>query len=428
MSIYNKLIDALATSDLADLLSEQAVENVRLEFKLQEPAKDETLKKLSAFANTFGGYMIVGAAADSDNGRLTALPGIKPVSGYKQRIIQWCQEGIAPPILPYVSDPLLSPQDSSAVCYVIFVEESIETPHFLNSRKGAYVRTDEFSQRFEARLATYNELVHLQNRRAEAIARRSRLLERAEQRFAHLVQGDYASHPKSSKNIGATLKLFIAPKFPAKPLIAQKDLLQLVQNKRLQWRSVSFPQSGSHFSQHETALIIQPAGNFSMFEASIWGHTFFATEIQYDLNRTGQGPGGPEGIHLNSFMGHLLVSLKYSSLLLENIGYNGTLQAYIRLERVRGLPWLYFIHSFAEEGPSSKLDDDITFSLDLTSKQLFNQIDEVVADLTRAILFALNWASAASDEQALIRFIRHGYEYNKWSVPASLSTSNEEKS
>ena len=55
MSIYDKSIADLATDDLQSLLDEGAVENVRLEFKLEAPAKDETLKKLSSFANTYGG-------------------------------------------------------------------------------------------------------------------------------------------------------------------------------------------------------------------------------------------------------------------------------------------------------------------------------------------------------------------------------------
>ena len=45
----------MATADLQELLIDSAVENARLEFKLQVPTKDETLKKLSSFANTFGG-------------------------------------------------------------------------------------------------------------------------------------------------------------------------------------------------------------------------------------------------------------------------------------------------------------------------------------------------------------------------------------
>jgi predicted HTH transcriptional regulator len=65
MPFFSKNITDLSTSDLEELLEEEAVENVRLEFKSLPPGPDETLKKLSGFANTFGGYLIVGASAPS---------------------------------------------------------------------------------------------------------------------------------------------------------------------------------------------------------------------------------------------------------------------------------------------------------------------------------------------------------------------------
>ena len=56
MSIFVKPLSKLDTADLQELLTDKSVENTRLEFKLLIPTKDETLKKLSSFANTFGGF------------------------------------------------------------------------------------------------------------------------------------------------------------------------------------------------------------------------------------------------------------------------------------------------------------------------------------------------------------------------------------
>lgn len=65
MSIFSKPLSQLDAVDLQELLTDRAVENARLEFKVQVPTKDDTLKKLSSFANTFGGYMVIGARANS---------------------------------------------------------------------------------------------------------------------------------------------------------------------------------------------------------------------------------------------------------------------------------------------------------------------------------------------------------------------------
>lgn len=47
MPFFSKSINDLTSGDLAELLDESAVENVRLEFKREPPGPDETLKKLS---------------------------------------------------------------------------------------------------------------------------------------------------------------------------------------------------------------------------------------------------------------------------------------------------------------------------------------------------------------------------------------------
>jgi predicted HTH transcriptional regulator len=129
MSIFSKSSAVVNADDLQELLSEKAVENVRLEFKSEIPDKDETLKKLSSFANTFGGYLVVGARANRD-GRLVELCGVQLKSNYKQTIMQWCFEGAAPPLTAEVSDPIrITPEK---VVHVIFVPESDVAPHFLN--------------------------------------------------------------------------------------------------------------------------------------------------------------------------------------------------------------------------------------------------------------------------------------------------------
>ncbi len=69
------------------------------------------------------------------------------------------------------------------MCYVISVPESEFAPHFLKGRKGLYVRTDEFSSRFEPLLATEHELRYLLDRRRPIREHRMALLQRAHERF-----------------------------------------------------------------------------------------------------------------------------------------------------------------------------------------------------------------------------------------------------
>ena len=50
MAIYTQSVTDISSADLQELLAEKAIENVQLEFKLEIPDKDATLKKLSSSA------------------------------------------------------------------------------------------------------------------------------------------------------------------------------------------------------------------------------------------------------------------------------------------------------------------------------------------------------------------------------------------
>ena len=275
MSIYTKSLSQLGTADLQELLTDRAVENIRLEFKSEVPKKDDTLKKLSSFGNTFGGFLVVGAKAESKDGRIEDLPGVDEESGYKQKVVDWCFNGASPPLIVQVSDPIPAPSGGGKVCYVIHAAESDAAPHFLNGRKGVYVRTDEFSSRFEAQLANDNELRHLFERRKLIRERRDSLLERARKRFDTYAASRHTDVGGHRSNFGPRLELCVVPRFPARPLCDQAQLAPLINEKTLFWRGITFPAAGSSIiSQHESAIVLGAAGDDSMFEASVWGMLF----------------------------------------------------------------------------------------------------------------------------------------------------------
>ena len=84
MDFFSKSVSDLNTDDLTALLDGGAQENVRLEFKRQVPSRNETLKKLSPMANTYGGYLVIGAE-ENGSGVLKALPGVEPQKNLKRR-------------------------------------------------------------------------------------------------------------------------------------------------------------------------------------------------------------------------------------------------------------------------------------------------------------------------------------------------------
>ncbi len=415
MSIFTKPLSQVTWSDVNDLMTERAVENVRLEFKREVPGRDETLKKLSSFANTYGGYVVVGAEANSKDGRLVALPGVGSQPNYKQTVVQWCVDGATPFLDVDVSDPILLPSGSPSVCYVIFTAESDLAPHFLNGRKGVYVRTNEFSSRFEARLANETELRHLFDRRKLVRDRRAALIQRARRRFRTFVDTRYKELAQGQEKIGCRFDLSVVPRYPSQPICEHSNLNALVAAKQVRWRSVGFPRRSVGFiSQHESTIGLRPGSSFSIFEANIWGLLFYASEIEHHRPNY-------SGIHLNHFLGQLLVFLEHARMLLQDIGYVGPLLVELRLESMRGVPWIFFDDAdVATSGPASELDDEVLIETLSSREELERTPDKLAMNLLRYIFFAMNWADEADTEEKLERLIRVGYTYNSWPKPTKL--------
>jgi len=416
MSIFTKPLSELRSTDLQELIDDGAVENIRLEFKSEVPNKDETLKKLSSFANTFGGFMVVGAKANSADGRIQDLTGVDEQPGYKQKLVQWSFEAASPPLFLEVSDPVPVPSGNGKVCYVACTPESESAPHFLNGRKGVWVRTDEFSARFEARLADEGELRHLLDRRDLIRARRASLVERARKRFESFTATKLAGPLQFP-----TLLTFCAiPRFPARQLCEQGRLRSFTEPSEanwVPWRQVIFPDPGTYtMSQHESAIIRNAARGLSFFEVNIWGLLFYGVRVD-------ENDAGEQGIHLPRFIGYILLFVRHAGRLLRRMGYSGPLHIESSLGPIGGIKWLQpdVSGAWLNSLPGSELDNAVAFSISRTSEELAERPDGVALEILKVILFAVNLSGLADSQQKLEGLLRAGYHFNFWGDPPRLS-------
>jgi schlafen family protein len=417
VSIFTKALSQLTTADLQELLDDGAVENVRLEFKSEVPGKDETLKKLSAFANTFGGYIVVGARASSSDARVESLPGVDAQPGYRQTIVQWCFGGASPPLIAEVSDPIPTPAGDSKICYVIYTSESDIAPHFLNGRKGVYVRTDEVSSRFEARFADENEFRHLLDRRKLIQERRIRLLQRANRRFQRYAVrraeelAAKVNPGERERKLGASMTLSVVPRFPAKPILEQAKLAPLIKQNTLQWHMGTFPKLfNPMISQHESTIVLQPGAEFSIFETNIWGMLFYGTQLE-SVTR------GLAGIHLHHLAGCVLLFLRHSSIMLGAMGYSGPIMIEVTLASMLDVPWLYDDQGFADFREGSVLDDAADFAIEATTHALQEAPDGVAKEVLQYVLFSANWSERVDSPAKVATLLSAGYRYSGWDVP-----------
>lgn len=421
MSLFDKPIDQLEYDDLQELLETGAVENIRLEFKREVPARDETLKKLSSFANTFGGHVVIGASADSETGAVEELVGVEPEQGLKQRIVNWGLAHVSPPISPFVSGPIPVPGESGRVCYVIYVPLSLSAPHFLTGRRGIYIRTDELSGRFEPRLANISEIVHLLDRRSTAVSERESIRAKSLARFDSLAASRYAEDAHTDGDIGATLHVTVIPSYPAADLTTEPELYRISGEEHVGWRGVGFPRMNrDRITQTGSVIMPKAGGTFSTLELGVRGNLHYASELE----RTTQH--GATGIHLGSLLGESIAFLRYSAGVLARLGYQGPLVVTVRLDRAKDVPVLYASHGFMETGPASPIDDTVEFTLDTSTEVLSDPADPLAKDLLVSILFALNWADAI-EKNWIDGLLGWAYEYNSWERPGATDGEGPEE-
>ena len=217
------------------------------------------------------------------------------------------------------------------------------------------------------------------------------------------------------KPAGAKCRLeLVSCRFPARPLCEQGKLRSFIMGNGLNWRQVGFPRFGDGIvSQHESAIMLQAAEGFSIFEANIWGMLFCGTEIANDES-------GTLGIHLYHLVGCVLVFIKHAGVMFRVLGYSGPIIIETALASILGVQWLHFPNRRLFTRPGSELDDDVAFSVTTTSEALLEKPDGVSMDVLRYVFFSVNWPDLVDTPQRLEDLVRKGYEYNYWPEPTNL--------
>ncbi|MEW6359854.1 MAG: ATP-binding protein [Planctomycetota bacterium] len=399
MSIFGKLVKDISFDDIKDLEKEGSQENIILEFKGDLVGPDatiktiKTIKELSAFANTYGGYLVVGIA-DDGNGRVKSLDGVAPKPNYSQTLVNWCLEHIYPPITPSVSPPIDHPTDTDKVFYVIHVEQSSEAPHFLTSRRGCYIRVGEHSKPFEPKLATYEDIQHLANRRRQAEDKREMILRRADKRFDEHMKR-FCAEAKLAGDVGARLTLAIVPSYPGRQLATIDRLDELVRKEaHIQINGGQFPQ-GNAQSQHDGFFY---RASDVYVEVDVNGLIFYGCTItKRMLPESPQDESQRKPIDCLTMMLSIVLFLSHARYFYPNFGYDGWIRVYAGMAAIKDRriinPCRIMGRIAADFDANHRclLDEDFEFSLEKNARQLQGELDQIAQEIYEHICFACGW-------------------------------------
>lgn len=217
--MFTKLASEIDFNDI-DAFCREWAEGVRVEYKskIVPPAKI-----ISAFANTQGGFLIIGVECDkAKNKAVIPIRGIPNEDGIEERIVQSAITGIHPAVNPEVIIRDV-PGETNRVVVVVRVHESPQAPHALQNSNRVYVRVGSISQPYEKEGDKYQDagidrIDYMLKRREEPQRISRQILDRIEERVR-----------KYSSQLGKpNLEIVARPVFPYRPIVSPSKIFEFI--------------------------------------------------------------------------------------------------------------------------------------------------------------------------------------------------------
>ncbi len=187
MSLLSTPLREIKYEDVIDFLKEGNRESQILDYKKDFSVKGNIAKTVSAFANSFGGTIIIGVVDDGDSyPDIDNSFGINHQRQNHERVTKSCLSNIDPIVIPKVH--VAKDHNTDKEFVIIRVPPSLSSPHAFKYGDGKtklriYIRTNEDSHEFEREITNDKEFLDLINGRNKAIEFRSLLLERTSNRL-----------------------------------------------------------------------------------------------------------------------------------------------------------------------------------------------------------------------------------------------------
>lgn len=198
---FSKPLKQVTFEDVENFCKEKIKENEVLDYKEAFPSKLE--KIIAAFANTFGGLIIVGVP-EEDGKPVDNPPGINYTNGLEERVSNIIISNIQPPVFPEIQ---VCPSKNGKTFVLIQVSQSANTPHAIDNNTLVYLRTGAVTQ--PERLANLGEQHWLSKNRLQSTNLRNELIGNIQQKYLTLC------NLKKANIEFAEINMHIIPEYPS---------------------------------------------------------------------------------------------------------------------------------------------------------------------------------------------------------------------
>jgi len=356
-------------------------EGVRVEYK-REMIK-EIPKIISAFANTLGGIIVIGAETDKVQNKVISIDGVDKKGGIKESIVSSSLNGIYPAAIPDV-EVIEIPGKKDKVLVVVKVYESAQAPHAIQNSTRVYVRTGEISQPYD--LAEIDRIEYLLKRREKPAELREQLIKNACDRNSRFL-GSVVLRPEVPK-----FSIAITPVFPYQPLISLDELYPLCNSIPYGSRNYLHLKDPQRISEG----ICKFHGNvadFSYREINHYGLIYTCDAIN-KVKPKWQTVGEKQDERLYVNFAHFVIilgrALKSAELFYNKCAYLGNIEIRLIVENIANEYLMYNEGNFSQFDGFKAVDNRAFSSETIVAENINSKLTDAITSLIRRVLWVFN--------------------------------------
>jgi hypothetical protein len=353
-SIFGKPLREVTMQDVKIFCDKQIREGINLDYK-RGLASKTLLKTMAAFANTRGGFIIIGVD-DKDDKPVLPVEGID----WKESLPLGVTSMIVDNMYPYLSvDVQVCEPENGKTFVLIYVPESHEAPHWLFNRTELYVRrADRADHTHWERFATAGEWDFLRNKRERSVELRNQALETVKDIFKaescisrRSDLGVRIPFGKPIYHLGM-LRTVLVPLFPREVMC---DVLKL--NAYLGTKRIPTLLSGDGYPQLDIQTKVFQEGaykykadnrglalNFSLL-------TRFGVVATYERILQNQKEEPNDLIYLGEALASIDATLRYAGNLYNELAYTGSVMCKVNLRTKENTALVYKDHQYPSTSP-----------------------------------------------------------------------------
>lgn len=359
-SIFGKPLDVLEFQDIVDFCDEQIEENLNLDYKKDLSSVIKVVKTAVSFANSNGGWIVVGVEDEDDKPKLP-VEGMDHATNHVQKITNCIIDTISP-VFKIQTRVVLS-EDETKSFLVVYAPQSNDAPHWMRYRNDnmLFVRVGDRSDGATwEQTASTHQLEMMQNKRAKSIEFRAQIAYEMQSIFeakAKLVDDEefnranppyisngFTSFPNPNRAMRFTLPgdlqhtngsiiVRISPTFPSEEITDVATLKQRIANNPIS-NGFNNVHSQTPDVLGNSVAIFQRGAYVHYKDHIIDGHYFYGTDIYggilhivpVEQSRSGVD-GGPDVhfVEVREILTAIEGTLRVASKQYEELGLSGNI-------------------------------------------------------------------------------------------------------